>query len=89
MRDRLVVEFGLDEHIARHGIDIEEVFEVFHSKHLRSGAHSRRIRIIGQTLAGRYLTLIVGKRSPSRFALVTARDADESERRLFRRSQRR
>ena len=88
MRDHLVVEFGLDEHIARHGVEVEEVFEVFHSRNVRSSAHSKRLRIIGQTASGRYLTLVVGKRGRGRFALITARDADESERRLFRRTMR-
>lgn len=86
MRDHLVVEFGLDEHIARHGVEVEEVF---HSRNVRSSAHSKRLRIIGQTASGRYLTLVVGKRGRGRFALITARDADESERRLFRRTMRR
>ncbi len=89
MRDRLVIEADRGDHIARHGVDLEEVFEVFYSRHVRSSARAKRIRVIGQTVEGRYLTLLVGRRGPARFGLITARDADESERRLFRRTQRR
>jgi hypothetical protein len=89
LRDQLVVDFGLDEHVARHGIYVEEVLEVFYSRHVRSSGHSGRFRIIGQTVSGRFLTLVVGKRGRGRLALVTARDADEAERRFFRRRLRR
>jgi uncharacterized DUF497 family protein len=85
MRIELVWQDDREEHIGRHGVDIEEVLEVFHSRHVRTGARRRRARIIGATQYGRILTIIVERLGPVRFALITARDSDERERRFFRR----
>lgn len=81
----LVWEDDRIEHIARHGVDIEEVLDVFYGNNLRSAGHGGRLRMIGRTSARRLLTLVVGKRDGSTYGLVTARDADYKEQRAFKR----
>lgn len=81
----LIVEPGSEEHIARHHVFVEEVEQVVFGNHLIYRTREGRHRLIGQTTAGRYLTIIVAPREHGVFALVTARDADQGERRLYQR----
>jgi uncharacterized DUF497 family protein len=78
-----------DEHISRHGVSREEVEEVLLGSPYVTHARNRRLRLIGQTDAGRYLTIIVGRRRSGRYGLITARDATQTERRDFWRHRRR
>jgi uncharacterized DUF497 family protein len=72
-------------HIERHRFSLEEVEEVF-----AGGCKVRRTRqklyiALGETLDGR-LAFVVFRRLPGGLIrVVTARDMDDSERRLFRR----
>lgn len=84
----LIVEPGREEHIARHNISVDEVEEVVFATPYITRTRQGRYRLIGQTNAGRYLTIIVAPRGRGVYGLVTARDADESERRLYQRKQR-
>jgi uncharacterized DUF497 family protein len=76
-----------EEHIGRHRVDRDEVeYVCFSRSSLGVRIRRGRYRVIGQTDSGRYLTVIldfVGKR---RYYVVTARDADEAERRRLRAS---
>ena len=74
-----------EEHIARHGIVPEEVEEVCGKRPFVSKTRQQRLRVIGQTEDGRYLTIILASRGQGVFYPITARDATQSERRLFRR----
>lgn len=87
--DDFIVEPGREEHIARHSVSLTEVNEVIFGDPLMGRTQLGRWRLIGQTLSGRYLTVIVARRKPWVYALVTARDADEAERRLYRAQRRR
>lgn len=78
-----------EDHIARHGIIPEEVEEVCRYDAFVSKTRQGRLRIIGQTDAGRYLTIILAARGQGVFYPVTARDATDAERRLYRRQKRR
>lgn len=78
-----------EDHIARHGVEPGEVDEVvvadqFHMVRVRA----ERYALIGQTDAGRYLSIIVDRESDGTLFVVTARTADSSERRLFARHRR-
>jgi uncharacterized DUF497 family protein len=78
-----------EEHIACHGVEPSEVDEIvvadeFHMVRVRAG----RYALIGQTNAGRYLSIIVERESDGGFFVVTARPADSSERRLHARHRR-
>ena len=79
----LVIEEDREDHIARHDVVAEEtkevVFGVAYVQRERHGYY----RFTGQTLAGRYLSVFVAPIEPGIFALVTARDATDAERRQF------
>lgn len=76
---------GNISHIERHEFTPEEVEEVFASSHKVRRTRQQRYIALGETLDGR-LTLVVFRRLPGRLIrVITARDMDASERRLFRR----
>ena len=81
----LVVEPGREEHIARHHVIVAEVEEVIFGAPFIRKARQGRYHIIGQTHAGRYLTVFVAPRGRGVYGLVTARDADDAECRAYRR----
>lgn len=71
------------EHLARHGVDVEEAEEACRSRPHVLRARYGRYLVLGQTEAGRYLTVIVAPLSRGRATLITARDMDTSERRRY------
>jgi len=79
----LVIEPGREEHIAHHQVSVEEVEEIIFGVPFIRKARLGRYHIIGQTEAGRYLTIFVAPRGRGVYGLVTARDADDAERRAF------
>lgn len=73
-----------EEHIARHGVDPDQVEEVvFDSEYFSSRARNGTYRLIGRTNGGRYLAVFLVPRGRGVYYIVTARDATESERRLY------
>ena len=84
----LVVEPGREEHIARHRVSVIEVEEVIFGAPFIRKARQGRYYIIGQTEAGRYLTIFVAPRGQGVYSLVTARDADDAERRAYSKQKR-
>ena len=81
----LIVEPGRDEHIARHHVRVEEAEAVVFGRHIALRTRQRRYTLVGQTEAGRYLKVILAPRGGGVYALVTALDASEAERRLYQR----
>lgn len=79
----LIVEPERVDHIARHHVTVEEVEEVIFGVPFIRKARQGRYHIIGQTEAGRYLTVFVAPRGNGIYGLVTARDADDAERRAY------
>jgi hypothetical protein len=67
------------DHIARHGVRLEEVEDVCFGNHLAMRAGRNRYRLIGQTRSGRYLCVLLDAVSKGVFQPVTARDASNSE----------
>jgi uncharacterized protein len=89
--DRTVVISGFEWdddnalHIERHGFTPEEVAEVFAGDHKIRRARQRRYIALGETLDGR-LAFVVFRRLPGGLVrVITARDMEADERRLFRR----
>lgn len=72
-----------EEHIAQHGVVPEEVEEVCWRRPYVSKTRQERLRVIGQTEAGRYLVVILASRGKGSYYPITARDATQAERRLF------
>lgn len=79
----LIVEPGREEHIARHHVSVEEAQEVIEGDPFVTNTRLGRYRLIGPTVAGRYLTIIIAPRGRGLYGLVTARDADHTERRNY------
>jgi len=72
-------------HIERHELTVEEVEEVFAGAHKVRRTRKRRYIALGETLDGR-LAFVVFRRLPKGLIrVVTARDMEDDERRLFRR----
>ena len=73
------------EHIARHHVSPEEVEEVFRTRfHLMQSRLGRYVAL-GQTEAGRYLFCPFERKGPSLIRVVTARDMEAWERKLYQR----
>lgn len=84
IRELLFDEWN-EEHIGRHGVIPEEVEEVCGNRPFVSKTRQQRLRVIGQTEDGRYLTVILASRGQGVYYPITAREATQSEHRLFRR----
>ena len=80
----LIIEPGREEHIARHQVTVTEVEEVIFSAPFIRKTRQGRYNIIGQTAAGRFLAVFVAPRGQGVYGLVTARDADDAERRAYK-----
>jgi hypothetical protein len=50
---------GILAHIARHGVTLREVEEVNRTEPIVRTSHSGRLLVIGPTLAGRMLTVVL------------------------------
>jgi uncharacterized DUF497 family protein len=81
--NELIVDPGREEHIADHHVTAREAREVALGHHTTFRTRQDRYGLIGQTDAGRYLTVIVTARGGGVYALITARDADAAERRRY------
>jgi hypothetical protein len=80
---------GNTEHISRHSVtpyEAEEVFADDAAIFLRS--RSGRYVALGQTEAGRYLTVVYERKSGGVIRVVTAFDMDEKNRRRYRHERR-
>jgi uncharacterized DUF497 family protein len=76
--------------LQKHNVTAEEVFEVFFNPDLtplikRSPRGGERYLALGQTLAGRYLTIAFERKSHEIIEVVTARNMQGYERRWLRR----
>ena len=75
------------EHIARHDVEPHEVQEVCDDNVTIAYRQGRnRYRIYGQTLAGRYLLVVLDRLDGSRFKPITAREMEPNERQSFRKA---
>lgn len=80
---KLVWDEWNKNHIGRHHVDPEEVEEVNRNRHLFERGKDGTYQLTGQTDDGRYLTVILVQRRNGYYP-VTARDADNKERRRFK-----
>jgi uncharacterized protein len=72
-------------HIERHEFTPEEVEEVFANDHKVRRTRQKRYVALGETLNGRLAFVVFRRLSGGLVRVITARDMDASERRLFRR----
>ena len=75
---------GTIDHIAHHRVAPEEIEEVAFdgSPYSRKGRQGRRY-LYGKTLGGRYLFVVYVLVARGSAQVITARDMDEKERRLY------
>jgi len=74
------------EHIARHNVELEEVWEVCEDPmHLAHREGRNRYRLYGQTAAGRYLLVVLERVEGTVYKPITARDMNQGEKRNYRR----
>jgi len=71
------------EHIAKHNVSVEEVEDIVYGKHYAVKTRQGRYRLIGQTMNGRYLVVILEPTLYDWFDPITARDATKNEKRLY------
>ncbi len=83
--ETLVVDEHRVDHIARHGVSLDEVVEVVSGDYVYIRGRGDRWLLIGKTEQARFLTVVVGER-PGRntYGLVTARPSSREERSLYR-----
>lgn len=84
--ETLIWEQKNTEHIARHSVTPEEVEQVCFGLHVVRQTYYQdlnRLFIIGPTITGRIITIIVEHRIMDTFYPITARDATEKEKRRF------
>ncbi len=77
------------DHIHRHGVAPEEVEEVIYEgkpfvKRGPGSGRNRRYYVLGQTQAGRYLQIVLGRVRGTTFKVITARKMEDDERRLYK-----
>ena len=76
------------EHIARHNVEPDEVWEVCEDPlHLARRHGNNRYLVYGQTADGRYLFVVLEHFQGTVYKPITARDMTVREKRNFRRHQ--
>ena len=74
------------EHIVRHNVEPDEVWEVCEDMfHLARRQGRNRYRLYGQTVEGRYLFIVLERSEGTVYKPITARDMTVNEKRNFRR----
>ena len=74
------------EHIARHHVEPDEVWEVCEDPlHLAHREGRNRYRLYGQTAEGRYLFVVLEHIEARLYKPITARDMTSGEKRNYRR----
>jgi len=83
--DELIIEEDRPEHIKKHKVSVEEVFEVINEDYLVLEGKSDKLLLVGKTKKGRLITVIVGKRAgENRYGFVTARHIKKKEELLYK-----
>ena len=80
---RLLWNPGNVAHIAEHHVTIQEVEQVCQGEALLREGYLGRILVIGQTVAGRVLAIVLEPVDEESYYVITARPADRKERRLY------
>jgi uncharacterized DUF497 family protein len=77
------------QHIARHGVEADEVWEVCEDPlHLAHREGRNRYRVYGQTADGRYLFVVLERVEGTVCRTITARDMTDAEKQAYRRLRR-
>ncbi len=81
----LVIEADRGEHIAKHGVRIDEIIEIVSGDYAYIKGKLERWLLIGITKKKRYLTVVIGERDrKGRYGLVTARPSRKEEKSFYK-----
>ena len=81
--NKLVWDEWNTAHIARHGVSQAEVEEVCSGEPMIEQGYSERMRLVGPSLRGRMLSVVLAPKDKDFYYPVTARPASRKERRKF------
>lgn len=82
--ETLIIEEDRPAHIAKHGISLDEVFEVIEQNYVYIKGREDRWLLIGKTRKERFLTIVIGQRDERRtFGFVTARPSRKEEKSFY------
>ena len=82
--DALIWDARNTLHVMRHSVETSEANEVCDGELLVLQGYGGRFIIVGQTLSGRMLAVVLAPRYDEDYYVVTARPASRRERRLYR-----
>ena len=82
-----IADHVLDKIESKHGLDLHEVEEACYSevRHVRRGRQGL-YKLFSRSDAGRYVLVVLADHGGGVFAIVTAREMTQNERRLYRRA---
>lgn len=80
---KLVWDEDTIEHVSQHGVHPQEAEEVCRMRPLVLRTRQGRYLVLGQTAAGRYLTVIVTPQGGGQAKLITARIMTDAERQRY------
>lgn len=83
---RITIEWDEDaiEHIWRHRVEPEEVEEVLQERYIFRRGRGGTYYVLGRGESGRYLFVVLSRKSSGYYGVVTARDMTTTEQRFFR-----
>jgi uncharacterized DUF497 family protein len=83
------IEIDWDEesidHIWRHHVELEEVEETLQGRYIFRRGREGTYYILGRSVSGRHLFIVLGRKESGSYRVVTARDMSLAERQWFRR----
>ncbi|MDO8570345.1 MAG: hypothetical protein Q7R97_02065 [Candidatus Daviesbacteria bacterium] len=82
--DELIIEKDRPEHIAKHDVEVDEVFEVVFGNFTYIQGRQDCWLLIGKTKKDRFLTIVIGERKGENvYGLVTARPSRKEEKSFY------
>ena len=83
---RITIEWDEDaiEHIWRHRVEPEEVEETLQERYIFRRGRGGTYYVSGRSEEGRYLFVVLSRKSSGYYGVVTARDMTPIEQRFFR-----
>ena len=82
--EKLIIEEGREEHIAKHNVKIDEILEIASGDYVYIQGKLGRWLLIGKTKKKRFLTIVVGQREEKNtYGLVTSRPSRKEEKSFY------
>lgn len=83
--NKLIIEAGREEHIAKHNVRIDEILAILSGDYVYIQGKFNRWLLIGRTKKARFLTVIVGERKEKNtYGLITTRPSRKEEKSFYK-----